>query len=60
MSYSICIACKKMVGCYQKYCDGCVRNHGVTQDELFHKNNSLSAEEYDKEFAQDKLKAGTL
>jgi hypothetical protein len=38
MSYSVCIACRQMVGCYQKYCEPCVKKLGVAQDELFHKS----------------------
>jgi len=54
MSYSICVSCKNMVPCYEKYCATCVRKYGVKQDEEFHKRHCLPIEDFAKEFEKDR------
>ena len=53
MSFSICIKCRQMVGCYEKYCPQCVSKYGVRQDETFHKRIDLDPKDYEAEFQKD-------
>lgn len=40
MSYSVCLACRNMVGGYEKYCDKCAEDH--KQDFHFWKTHDYS------------------
>lgn len=55
MSCSWCIKCSQPVSMYQKYCDICLANYGVRQDETWHKYHHFADWEHDRkvEFAKD-------
>jgi hypothetical protein len=36
MSASQCIKCERIVGGYEKYCEECIKQYGVKEDETFH------------------------
>lgn len=55
MSCSWCIKCSQPVSMYQKYCDVCIANYGVRQDETWHKYHHFADWEHDRkvEFVKD-------
>jgi hypothetical protein len=58
MSFSVCINCKTMVSCYEKYCPSCVRTFLLPQDVTWHKTSPLAfkPEEWKAEVERDKKK----
>ncbi len=57
MSASLCINCEEIAIGYSKYCTNCVKQHGVEQDENWHRSIHWMGFDYDKsrkaEFAKD-------
>ena len=55
MSCSWCIKCQQPVSMYEKYCDICIANYGVRQDETWHKYHHFADWEHDRkvEFEKD-------
>lgn len=55
MSCSWCIKCSQPVSMYEKYCDICIANYGVRQDETWHKYHHFQDWEHDRkvEFEKD-------
>lgn len=57
MSYSTCIHCQEMVGFYEKYCNDCVQEHNLKQDDTWHRTQSPNSyKNSEEEFQKDIIK----